>query len=128
MIDFFRIEKQNLHHVRGGRSKEKRGSEEETRRILQEINRINIAMGYVRPTEFAYPRVASDNGYFYPRQQFRPEFLTKPKKNSQYLRNYNLQRAINPFYAQDYYYPTPYLQVPSSGQPLKFKSNKLYYL
>lgn len=127
MIDYFRIEKQNLHHVRASRSQEKRGSEEETRRILQEINRINIAMGYIRPREFAYPRVASDNGYFYPRQQFRPEFLTKPKKNSQNLRNFNFQRAINPFYAQDYFYPTPYLQVPSNAKPLKFKSNKLYY-
>ena len=127
MFNPFRIEKQNLHHVKSGRSKEKRGSEEETRRILQEINRINIAMGYIRNSEYAYPRVASDNGYFYPRQQFRPEFLTKPGKKSQNLRNLNFQRAINPFYAQDYYYPTPYLQVPSNGKPLKFKSNKLYY-
>lgn len=76
-------------------------------------------MGYVRrKNEFAFPRVIANEGYFYPRQQFRPEFLTKPKKSN---------RAINPFNAQNYFYPTPYLQVPNNGKPVKFDSNPYFY-
>lgn len=124
----FSVEQQDLLHIsqkpqlRGFANespKEKRGSVEETRRILQEIERINQAMGYTRRNQFAFPRVASGEGYFYPRQNFRPEFLTKPK-----LRNHSKQqRAINPFNTQNYYYPTPYLQVPIYERPLKFKKN-----
>lgn len=85
-------------------------------------------MGYVsRKKGFAYPRVINSEGYFYPRQQFRPEFLTKPQRDQQQLRNVKTSRAINPFNAQNYFYPTPYLQVPSNGKPLKFGSNPYFY-
>lgn len=84
-------------------------------------------MGYVSKKKgYAYPRVINE-GYFYPRQQFRPEFLTKPKRDQQRLRNVKTNRAINPFNAQNYFYPTPYLQVPSNGKPLKFSSNPYFY-
>lgn len=81
-------------------------------------------MGYIRPNDYKFPRVASNEGFFYPRQQFRPEFLTKPKTSSE---KFKIQRAINPYYAQYYYYPTPYLQVPQNVKPLKFKPKKLFY-
>lgn len=125
----FRTERQNLYQFDAtpiaGPVKERRGSVEETKRILQEIERINAALGYARKkTDFAFPRVASSNeGYFYPRQQFRPEFLTKPQQN----RKVKSQRAINPFNAQNYFYPTPYLQVPSNGKPIKFDANPHFY-
>lgn len=91
---------------------------------MQEIDKINLALGYARRrNEFAYPRVVNENGYFYPRQQYRPEFLTKPRKQQQIKTN----RAINPFNAQNYFYPTPYLQVPNNEKPLKFDSNPYFY-
>lgn len=97
---------------------------EETRRILQEIDRINLALGYKKRMSYAFPRVTNSETYFYPRQEFRPEFLTKPKQN---VRSINNLRAINPFNAQNYYYPTPYLQVPVDGKPHAFKTNKYFY-
>lgn len=101
---------------------------EETRRILQEIDRINVALGYTKRMTLAFPRVASGEGYFYPRQQFRPEFLTKQRDSSdQSSFRVNHQRAIYPFNNQNYYYPTPYLQVPSDGKAPAFKSNKFSY-
>lgn len=92
---------------------ERRGSPEETRRILQEIEKINHSLGYRRRPSYAFPRVSppSPEGYFYPRQTFRPEFLTKPKTISVRFLN---QRAINPLSNQNYFYPTPYLQTPQS--------------
>lgn len=85
-------------------------------------------MGYVNKKKgYAYPRVINSEGYFYPRQQFRPEFLTKPKRDQQRLRNVKTNRAINPFNAQNFFYPTPYLQVPANGKPLKFDSNPYFY-
>jgi hypothetical protein len=87
-----------------------------------------MALGYARRrNEFAYPRVVNGEGYFYPRQQFRPEFLTKPKRNHQNTRNIKTNRAINPFNAQNYFYPTPYLQVPNNEKPLKFEANPHFY-
>jgi hypothetical protein len=104
---------------------EKRGSMEETRRILQEIDRINVALGYTLRMSFAFPRVASGEGYFYPRQQFRPEFLTKKREN--FGPRINYQRAITPFNNQNYYYPAPYLQLPLDGKSQVFKTNKYFY-
>lgn len=70
----------------------------------------------------AFPRVASGEGYFYPRQQFRPEFLTKPRDNFNRMNN---RRAIYPFNNQNYYYPTPYLQAPINARSQAFNAN--YY-
>jgi Domain of unknown function (DUF4774) len=107
---------------------EKRGSMEETRRILQEIDRINVALGYTKRMSLAFPRVASGEGYFYPRQQFRPEFLTKRRENyNQNTIRMNNQRAIYPFNNQNYYYPAPYLQLPGDGKSQNFRSNKYFY-
>jgi hypothetical protein len=125
----FRVEKQKLLHLENREQpKEKRGSVEETKRILQEINKINVALGYIPRQEYGFPRSVGNEGYFYPRQHFqsRPEFLTKPKKDPQQQspRSFKSQRAINPFSAQNYYYPAPYLHVPMNGRPLKFKPIK----
>lgn len=99
-----------------------RGSTEETKKILQEIERINLELGYKRRMTLAFPRVASGEGYFYPRQQFRPEFLTKPRENFNRMNN---RRAIYPFNNQNYYYPTPYLQAPVNARSQVFNAN--YY-
>lgn len=127
----FRVERQNLLHLQRSITNdysEKRGSLEETRRILQEIDRINMALGYTKKMSLAFPRVASGEGYFYPRQQFRPEFLTKRREiPSQNMLRMNNQRAIYPFNNQQYYYPAPYLQVPINGKSQNFKSNKYFY-
>lgn len=127
----FRIERQNLLHLQRSVTREnqdKRGSMEETRRILQEIDRINLSLGYTKRMTLAFPRVASGEGYFYPRQQFRPEFLTKQRVggNQNNLRMTH-QRAIYPFNNQNYFYPTPYLQAPNDGKAHAFKSNKYFY-
>lgn len=98
---------------------------EETRRILQEIDRINLALGYTKRMTLAFPRVASNEGYFYPRQQFRPEFLTKRREHN--TLRMNNQRAIYPFNNQNYFYPTPYLQVPVGGKSQEFKNDKFVY-
>lgn len=116
-----RIERQHLLHLQRSVSQEHpRGSVEETKKILQEIERINLELGYKRRVTVAFPRVASGEGYFYPRQQFRPEFLTKPRDNFNRMNN---RRAIYPFNNQNYYYPTPYLQVPINARSLAFKAN-----
>ena len=112
----------------------KRGSIEETQRILQEIERINNALGYRKKISSAYPRQQfNGEGYFYPRQEFKPEFLTKTKKRVENSRsssrNIHSQRAIyaSPFNNQQYYYPTPYLQVPMNQKAEQFTSNKYFY-
>lgn len=112
-----RIERQPILHVQRSVTNERRGSPEETRRILQEIEKINHSLGYRRRPSYAYPRVSppSPEGYFYPRQTFRPEFLTKPKQPVNI--RFNGQRAISPFSNQNYFYPTPYLQTPQSRSP-----------
>lgn len=72
----------------------------------------------------AFPRVANGEGYFYPRQQFRPEFLTKGRDKFNRMNN---RRAINPFTNQNFYYPAPYLQVPVDGRNQEFHANKYFY-
>lgn len=71
----------------------------------------------------AFPRVATGENYFYPRQQFqsRPEFLTKKGDRT------NNRRAINPFTNQNFYYPAPYLQVPVDSRNQEFRANKYFY-
>lgn len=127
----FRFERQQLLHLQKSITneyQEQRGSMEETRRILQEIDRINLSLGYKKRMTLAFPRVAPGEGYFYPRQQFRPEFLTKQRINyNQNTLRMNNRRAIYPFNNQNYYYPTPYLQVPVDGKTHAFKTNKYFY-
>lgn len=127
----FRFERQQLLHLQRSVTndyQEKRGSLEETRRILQEIDRINLSLGYKKRMTLAFPRVAPGEGYFYPRQQFRPEFLTKQRINyNQNTLRMNNRRAIYPFNNQNYYYPTPYLQAPVDGKTHAFKTNKYFY-
>jgi hypothetical protein len=106
------VEQQPLLHVQRSVTAERRGSPEETKRILQEIERINHSLGYKKKNSYAFPRVANNEGYFYPRQQFRPEFLTKTKPVTRYASH----RSINPFSNQNYFYPTPYLHVPTLKQ------------
>lgn len=73
----------------------------------------------------AFPRVANE-GYFYPRQEFRPEFLTKERNYfDQNTLRMNNRRAINPFANQNYFYPAPYLQLPTRAKVHSFKSNDL---
>lgn len=73
----------------------------------------------------AFPRVVNSGGYFYPRQEFKPEFLTKERDNfNQNTIRMNNRRAINPFSNQNYFYPAPYLQVPSNEKLHAFKSNE----
>lgn len=126
----FRIQEQKLLHLQrsiSNANEEKRGSLEETQRILQEIDRINLSLGYRKKAALAFPKVisAGNEGYFYPRQQFRPEFLTKNRAHSNLRANY--RRAIYPFNNQNYFYPAPYLQVPNGGKLKKFESNKYFY-
>ncbi|CAO1317712.1 unnamed protein product [Diamesa hyperborea] len=132
------VEKQDLMHLHRlaniplTSESVKRGSIEETQRILQEIERINNALGYRKKISSAYPRQQfNSEGYFYPRQEFKPAFLTKKRvENSRSSsRNIHSQRAIyaSPFNNQQYYYPTPYLQVPTNQRAEQFTSNKYFY-
>lgn len=86
-------------------------------------------LGYRKKTSQAFPRVVSagNEGYFYPRQEFRPEFLTKSRESSNNNLRMNHRRAINPFNNQNYFYPTPYLQTPNGGKLREFKTNKYFY-
>ena len=138
-VFYFRVEKQDLMHLHRSlgnipltSESVKRGSIEETQRILQEIERINNALGYRKKISSAYPRQQfNSEGYFYPRQEFKPEFLTKKRiENSRSSsRSIHSQRAIyaSPFNNQQYYYPTPYLQVPMNQKAEQFTSNKYFY-
>lgn len=118
------MEKQSLLHLEQAiipdesenQELERRGSMEETRRILKEIDKINLSLGYTKRTPFNFPRLTMD-GYFYPRQDFRPEFLTKPKLN---LNRPAHQKSINPFNEQMFYYPAPYLHTPLRDAPMRF--------
>ncbi|KFB45827.1 AGAP006503-PA-like protein [Anopheles sinensis] len=122
------IEKQLIRLVPEGRSLEplltnQRGSVEETDRILREIERINIAMGYKKKPDVAFPR--SDQGfdgagYFYPRPAYFPPSLVQlkvapqPQKTSKGI-------VPHPFRAQSFFYPAPYLQLPSLASPRAFQ-------
>uniref|UniRef100_A0AAG5D7G9 DUF4774 domain-containing protein n=1 Tax=Anopheles atroparvus TaxID=41427 RepID=A0AAG5D7G9_ANOAO len=122
------IEKQVIRWLPEARSLEpllsnQRGSVEETDRILREIERINIAMGYKKKPDVAFPR--SDQGidgagYFYPRPPYFPPSLVQlkvaqqPQKTSKGI-------SAHPFRAQSFFYPTPYLQLPTMASPRAFQ-------
>ncbi|XP_058459647.1 uncharacterized protein LOC131435601 isoform X2 [Malaya genurostris] len=113
---------------------EQRGSLEETHRILQEIEKINIAMGYKKKQDVAFPRTQSFNeGYFYPRPVYQPLNLRTTPSPGPLFKQFNgaseLVSTVDPFQTQVYYYPAPYLHlpmpdVPRSFQQLKAKKNK----
>lgn len=98
----------------------KRGSVEETDKILKEIDKINMSLGYVKRRTFSFPRITND-GFFYPRQEYRPQFLTKPGRPGN-------EKSLNPFNQQVFYYPAPYLQTPvKSVSSRNFMPNKYYF-
>uniref|UniRef100_A0A182RR60 DUF4774 domain-containing protein n=1 Tax=Anopheles funestus TaxID=62324 RepID=A0A182RR60_ANOFN len=119
------IEKQVIRLLPESRTLEplltnQRGSMEETDRILREIERINIAMGYKKKVDVAFPRSGQDaSGYFYPRPAYFPPSVAQlktvpPQKASKGI-------VPNPFHAQTFFYPTPYLQLPSMATPRAFR-------
>uniref|UniRef100_A0A182MKN6 DUF4774 domain-containing protein n=1 Tax=Anopheles culicifacies TaxID=139723 RepID=A0A182MKN6_9DIPT len=122
----YRIEKQVIRLVPESRTLEplltnQRGSMEETDRILREIERINIAMGYKKKVDVAFPRSDQDaSGYFYPRPAYFPPSVAQ-------LKTVPAQKASkgivppHPFHAQTFFYPTPYLQLPSLATPRAFR-------
>lgn len=112
---------------------EQRGSIEETQRILREIERINIAMGYRKKQEVAFPRTSNFNeGYFYPRPVYQPlNFRTTtmspaaPVPMFKQFTGERLVSTVDPFRAQVYYYPAPYLRVPMVDGPRAFQSGEV---
>ncbi|XP_053686856.1 uncharacterized protein LOC128736400 [Sabethes cyaneus] len=111
------IEKQVLRFIPQETSFEpRRGSLEETHRILQEIEKINIAMGYKKKQDVAFPRTQGFNeGYFYPRPVYQPlnfRTTTSPAPLFKQFNGQELVSTVDPFQAQVYYYPAPYLRVP----------------
>ncbi|XP_035789537.1 uncharacterized protein LOC118465416 isoform X3 [Anopheles albimanus] len=109
----------------------RRGSLEETDRILREIERINVAMGYKKKAEVAFPRgqgvVA---GYFYPRPAYYPPSLAQVKQQPALANGAGTSKAskgiakpmvIDPFRAQSFFYSAPYLQLPTLASPRAFQ-------
>lgn len=139
-ISFCRIERQRLIELPAegevvDTAQEPIGEERhtaETRRILQEIEKINTALGYTRRA-FSTSSKSNSNpnsnaGYFYPRATYGPAFLLQNQKH----RNsspYILKKIVHHTYEfvpslfnqQSYFYPTPYLQVPSRDKPRRFR-------
>uniref|UniRef100_A0A182JVF5 DUF4774 domain-containing protein n=1 Tax=Anopheles christyi TaxID=43041 RepID=A0A182JVF5_9DIPT len=121
----YRIEKQVIRLVPESRALEplltnQRGSIEETDRILREIERINIAMGYKKKVDVAFPRSGQDTaGYFYPRPAYFPPGVAQLKTASPQKASKGI--VPNPFAAQTFFYPTPYLQLPSMARPRAFR-------
>uniref|UniRef100_A0A182YNT3 DUF4774 domain-containing protein n=1 Tax=Anopheles stephensi TaxID=30069 RepID=A0A182YNT3_ANOST len=123
----YRIEKQVIRLVPAeSRALEplltnQRGSIEETDRILREIERINIAMGYKKKVDVAFPRSGQDTaGYFYPRPAYFPPSVAQLKTVPA---QHKTSKGIvpNPFHAQTFFYPAPYLQLPSPATPRAFR-------
>uniref|UniRef100_A0A182NIZ0 DUF4774 domain-containing protein n=1 Tax=Anopheles dirus TaxID=7168 RepID=A0A182NIZ0_9DIPT len=119
------IEKQVIRLVPETRALEplltnQRGSIEETDRILREIERINIAMGYKKKVDVAFPRSGQDAaGYFYPRPAYFPPGVAQLKTAAPHKTSKGF--ATHPFHAQTFFYPTPYLQLPSLATPRAFQ-------
>lgn len=70
-----RFERQRLHLQSTAQRLQptREPSEEETRRILDGIHRINVQLGYIKPTKTpAKSSRAQAEGYFYPRPIYRP--------------------------------------------------------
>ncbi|XP_065086547.1 uncharacterized protein LOC135708385 isoform X2 [Ochlerotatus camptorhynchus] len=107
---------------------EQRGSIEETQRILQEIDRINIAFGYKKKQEVAFPRTSNFNeGYFYPRPVYQPLNFRTTASPTAMFKQFNAQQVVStvdPFRAQVYYYPAPYMHLPLPDDPRSFQMKK----
>lgn len=97
-----------------------RGSPEETRRILNEINKINQAFGYTRKSpDIALPRQGPGNtNYFYPRPIYQPAFIQNSKRPPYNREHPRHNRQMNPFKEQTYYYPSQYIQLPFEFHPI----------
>jgi hypothetical protein len=120
------------------KNNEQRGSIEETQRILQEIERINAALGYTRKQSVAFPRQNNDE-YFYPRPPYHPLYQTKdgaqPRRIEHHHQNQQITREIinqRTFYAPMnvpavFMYPMSYVQVPPQYQPSNFRANRYIY-
>lgn len=136
----FRVERQRLlqlpNHSRFQSANE---PTPETKRILDEIHRINVQLGYIkRPSEIR-PRFTAD-GYFYPRPPYHPlnqrqTFDDTSARSTAYsggllLRQITHEHSevvpenINPFQADTFYYPAPYLQVPNEEGARHFNTNE----
>uniref|UniRef100_A0A182Q3T8 DUF4774 domain-containing protein n=1 Tax=Anopheles farauti TaxID=69004 RepID=A0A182Q3T8_9DIPT len=121
-----RIEKQVIRLVPESRALEplltnQRGSIEETDRILREIERINIAMGYKKKVDVAFPRSGQDPaGYFYPRPAYFPPGVAQLKAAPSAQKSSKGFTTTHPFQAQTFFYPAPYLQLPSLATPRAF--------
>ncbi|XP_058836333.1 uncharacterized protein LOC131692934 [Topomyia yanbarensis] len=88
-------------------------------------------MGYKKKQDVAFPRTQGYNeGYFYPRPVYQPLNLRTTANPGPLFKQFNGQElTADPFQAQSYYYPAPYLHlpmpdVPRSFQQLKLKKNK----
>lgn len=107
---------------------EQRGSLEETQRILQEIDRINVALGYKKKQEVAFPRTSNFNeGYFYPRPVYQPLNFRTTASPTAMFKQFNAQQVVttvDPFRAQVYYYPAPYMHLPLPDDPRSFQMKK----
>ncbi|XP_055527047.1 uncharacterized protein LOC129719681 [Wyeomyia smithii] len=111
------IEKQLLRLIPQETSYEpQRGTLEETQRILQEIEKINIAMGYKKKQDVAFPRTQGFNeGYFYPRPVYQPLNFRTTTSPAPLFKQFNVQElgsTTDPFQTLVYYYPAPYLRLP----------------
>uniref|UniRef100_A0A182NZT6 DUF4774 domain-containing protein n=1 Tax=Anopheles epiroticus TaxID=199890 RepID=A0A182NZT6_9DIPT len=122
------IEKQVIRLIPESRALEplltnQRGSIEETDRILREIERINIAMGYKKKVDVAFPRSGQDSatGYFYPRPAYFPPSVAQLKTSAPQPQKASKGIAPHPFAAQTFFYPAPYLQLPSLASPRAFR-------
>ncbi|KAG4077584.1 hypothetical protein HA402_003011 [Bradysia odoriphaga] len=96
-----------------------------TKKILSEIERINIEFGYLKKEPQVSPRIDLES-YFYPRPAYHPTHqrynngMVLPPKIRQ-LSMDDESSQFNPFNTQTFYYPTPYLQVPyaEAAQPFQ---------
>lgn len=112
----------------------------ETKRILEEINRINVQLGYIKRPSEVRPRLSVD-GYFYPRQPYHPlnQHYTQigasslqpsirqiyPNVMRQVVEPKSMETAtVHPFAADSYYYPAPYLQLPAENTARQFTDEK----
>lgn len=96
-----------------------RGSPEETRRILNEINKINQAFGYTRKSpDIALPRQGPGNtNYFYPRPVYQPAFIQNSKRPPYNREQPRHNRAMD---QTSYFYPSSYIQLPVEFHPVSF--------
>ena len=130
----FRIQKQRLlelpHNYPRYQQKSPPEQTPETKRILDEINRINVQLGYVKKTIEFRPRFSVEE-YFYPKQYYHPfqqqarfaETTSESLSSSatDFPNNLVLRQTVhkhsklvpNQAIEQNpYYYPAPYLHLP----------------